>query len=140
MFSHILLPLDLDEPSSWRKALPAALSLTRNFSCRLTLYTVISNPDAAEAAEWSAIGYREFVSVTEARLSNLAAEIEDAPGVSTRVGRGSVYRSIVEDARVMGADLIVMSAHRPEMKDYLLGAHAARVVRHAHCSVFIVRE
>ncbi len=33
-----------------------------------------------------------------------------------------------------------LTAHRPEMDDYLLGSHAARVVRHAPCSVFIVRQ
>jgi nucleotide-binding universal stress UspA family protein len=28
----------------------------------------------------------------------------------------------------------------PELKDYLLGAIAAKVVRHADCSVMMVRE
>jgi hypothetical protein len=28
----------------------------------------------------------------------------------------------------------------PAMKDYLLGTYAARVVRHAHCSVLVARE
>jgi nucleotide-binding universal stress UspA family protein len=37
------------------------------------------------------------------------------------------------------ADLIVVGSHRPAMKDYLLGTNAARVVRHAHCSVLVVR-
>ena len=37
-------------------------------------------------------------------------------------------------------DLIVMASHRPELKDYLLGPNAARVVRHARQSVFVVRE
>ncbi|QPQ54955.1 universal stress protein [Allosphingosinicella flava] len=140
MFSHILLPLDLDEPSSWRAALPVALSLARHFRARLTLYTVISNAHAAAKAEWSAIGYRELLSVAEARLANLASEIREPPEISTRVGSGNIWRSIIGDARELGADLIVMSAHRPEMKDYLIGAHAAGVVRHADCSVFIVRE
>ena len=38
------------------------------------------------------------------------------------------------------ADLIVMASHRPELKDFLLGPNAARVVRHANCSVLVVRE
>ena len=36
-------------------------------------------------------------------------------------------------------DLIVMASHRPELKDYLIGPNAARVVRHADCSVQVVR-
>jgi nucleotide-binding universal stress UspA family protein len=35
--------------------------------------------------------------------------------------------------------MIVMASHRPEMSDYLLGANAARVVRHAKISVLVVR-
>ena len=38
------------------------------------------------------------------------------------------------------ADLIVVGSHRPAMRDYLLGTNAARVVRHAHCSVLVARE
>ncbi|MEP3300223.1 MAG: universal stress protein, partial [Pseudoruegeria sp.] len=37
------------------------------------------------------------------------------------------------------ADLIVIGAHRPDFKDYLLGPNAARVVRHSECSVYVVR-
>jgi nucleotide-binding universal stress UspA family protein len=40
----------------------------------------------------------------------------------------------------MNADLIVLAAHRPELKDYLLGPNASRVVRHAKCSVYVIRE
>ena len=50
-----------------------------------------------------------------------------------------VYEAILNIARKTGADLIVVAAHRPELKDYLLGPNAARVVRHANCSVLVVR-
>jgi len=33
----------------------------------------------------------------------------------------------------------VLASHRPDLKDYLLGPNAARVVRHADRSVFVVR-
>lgn len=140
MYRHLLLPLDLDEPSSWTKALPTAVSLARHFQARLTLYTVLSDVHAAARTEWSPAGYRELVDVMKARLDTLADEIPPLPGLATRVGTGNAYRSIVREARFIGADLIVLSAHRPEMRDYLLGAHASGVVLHADCSVFVVRE
>lgn len=40
----------------------------------------------------------------------------------------------------LGCDLIVLSSHRPEMRDYLIGPNAARVVRHAKQSVLVVRD
>ena len=42
-------------------------------------------------------------------------------------------------ANDIGAEMIVMASHRPEMKDFLLGPNAARVVRHAKRSVTVIR-
>ncbi len=53
---------------------------------------------------------------------------------------GKIYQQILETAKRIGADLIVMGSHRPELKDYLLGPNASRVVRHAGCSVMVIRE
>ena len=49
-------------------------------------------------------------------------------------------RVILATAKKVRADLIVMAAHRPEFRDYLLGPNAYRVVRHAECSVLVVRR
>jgi nucleotide-binding universal stress UspA family protein len=51
-----------------------------------------------------------------------------------------VYEEILATARDLKADLIVMASHRPELKDYLLGPNAARVVRHSDVSVLVVRN
>jgi nucleotide-binding universal stress UspA family protein len=59
--------------------------------------------------------------------------------VHPHVLHGRVYDQIIEAANRVGADVIVMGSHRPELKDYLLGPNAARVVRHATQSVFVVR-
>ena len=47
---------------------------------------------------------------------------------------------IVKAAQQTNCDLIVMASHRPELSDFLLGPNAARVVRHAACSVMIIRD
>jgi universal stress protein F len=56
------------------------------------------------------------------------------------VAEGRIYREILKAAQTIQADLIVMGSHHPELKDYLLGPNAAKVVRHADCSVMVVRE
>jgi nucleotide-binding universal stress UspA family protein len=56
------------------------------------------------------------------------------------VTNGTVYEEILRTAKEIGCDVIVMASHRPELKDYLLGPNAARVVRHANCSVLVVRD
>jgi nucleotide-binding universal stress UspA family protein len=42
-------------------------------------------------------------------------------------------------AEEKGADLIIIASHRPGLKDYFLGSTAAKVVRHAKCSVLVIR-
>ena len=43
-------------------------------------------------------------------------------------------------AKEIGADLIVMTSHRPAMRTYFLGSNAGHVVRYAKCSVLVVRD
>lgn len=139
MYRSILVPVDLDEPSSWEKAIPTAIALCQCFEAPLALVTVVPDWNLILDAQWSPIAYREFVDVAQARLATLAASLVGIAEVGQHVATGGVYRGILDVAERIGADLIVLSSHRPEMKDYLLGANASRVVRHARCSVFVVR-
>lgn len=56
------------------------------------------------------------------------------------VENGTVYREIVEAAKDLDIQHIVMGAHRPSLADFLLGPNSARVARHAGCSVTVVRD
>lgn len=139
MYRSILVPVDLDQPSSWEKALPTAVTLCRCFDASLALVTVVPDWTLMLEAQWSPIAFREFIDVASARLATLAGSVTEI-AAAHHVETGGVYAGIIAAAERIGADLIVLSSHRPEMKDYLLGANAARVVRHAKCSVFVVRQ
>jgi nucleotide-binding universal stress UspA family protein len=52
---------------------------------------------------------------------------------------GSVYDDVLQEAEKSAADLIVVGSHRPSMATYLIGSNAVRIVRHAKCSVLVVR-
>ncbi len=52
---------------------------------------------------------------------------------------GSPGPAITEYAEEIGADCIIVGSHKPDLQDYLLGSTAARVVRHAPCSVHVLR-
>jgi nucleotide-binding universal stress UspA family protein len=52
---------------------------------------------------------------------------------------GSVYNEVLAEAKKIGADLIVVGSHRPGMATYLLGSNASTIVRHAECSVLVIR-
>src|SRR5258705_7633879 len=64
----------------------------------------------------------------------------DPARVSSTVRQGGIYHEVLEEAKAIGADLIVMSSHRPAMKTYFLGSNAGHVVRYAKCSVLVVRR
>jgi universal stress protein F len=139
MYRTILVPVDLDQPSSWAKALPTAAALCRSFGAELALVTVIPDKALALEAQWSPIAYREMLDLAHARLGALAEDVRPL-AAAVHVEAGSIYGGILTVADRIHADLILLASHRPAMKDYLLGANAARVVRHARCSVFVVRD
>ena len=139
MYSRILVPLDLDEPSSWSKAVPVAQAMAKAFDASVTLCTVVPDSVAMIEAQWSRLSFQALLDKASAKLSLLAHEL-DCEDVETEVGMGNIAGGILSVAESIGADLIVVSSHRPEMKDWVLGANAARVVRHAGCSVMVVRD
>ena len=59
--------------------------------------------------------------------------------LEVRISSGNPYKAILEVAKEEGADLIVLASHRPGLQDYFLGSTAAKVVRHAECSVLVRR-
>ena len=74
------------------------------------------------------------------RLKEFATEhgVDEIAEVVVREGHPST--KILEFANETSADIIVIASHDPGLVDYLLGSVAARVVRHAHCSVLVTRE
>lgn len=61
------------------------------------------------------------------------------PAVVSEVRMGAASSQILQSAEDTGADLIMIASHRPGLSDYFIGSTAARVVRHAQCSVLISR-
>jgi nucleotide-binding universal stress UspA family protein len=144
MFKEILLPIDLNDPSSWKKALPVALQLVDKFGCKLHLMTVVPAFGMAVVGGYFPPDFeKKAIAAANDKLHEWSREHLPA-GVTAQhiVAHGTVYEEIVETRKKLGdgLDLIVMASHRPDLKDYLIGPNAARVVRHAQVSVLIVRE
>lgn len=55
------------------------------------------------------------------------------------IRHGTVFDEVVTQAKKSKADAIVMASAKPKFRSYLLGSNAAKIVRHAPCSVFVVR-
>ena len=77
--------------------------------------------------------------VRKSALAAIAERVGDRTDVKAVVLSGSPGITITEYAEQIGADCIIVGSHKPELQDYLLGSTAARIVRHAPCSVHVLR-
>jgi nucleotide-binding universal stress UspA family protein len=60
--------------------------------------------------------------------------------VATAIVQGDPKSIILDDAKAWGADLIVLGSHgRKGLERFMLGSVSESVLRHAHCSVEIIR-
>jgi nucleotide-binding universal stress UspA family protein len=142
MYKDILLALDINDEATWHKALPVADELRRNFAANLHVLTVVPDFGMSIVAQHFPADF-EKKALTEAktRLEALVGEsLDDLGNVRLVVEQGSVHKEIVAAAKVVGADLIVISSSKPGLRDYLLGPNAAQVVRQAESSVLVVRD
>lgn len=140
MFQKILLPVDLSAPPSWEQALPAALRLG---GPDVALHVVSVLPDFGMSLvggyfdkDFEAKALHE---IGETLTAWVAEHVPETVSVTPHVLHGRIYDEILRAADKLAVDAIVMASHRPELSDYLLGPNAARVVRHARQSVFVVR-
>ena len=142
MFKNILAAIDLNEDSSWEKAVPTAVGLCQSTGARLTLLTVIPDFGMSIVSQHFPEGYAESaLAETRAKLSDFASEhVPDGVERTVLVAQGTIYEEIIRAGGEVSADLIIVAPHRPSLKDYLLGPNASRVVRHSKCSVLVIRD
>jgi nucleotide-binding universal stress UspA family protein len=140
MFRTILVPVDIDDVETSRPALDRAMALAEGSGGTLRVIYVRSLVPTS---------FMEFVpphfdtaqqGEAEKRLATLVQGIRlPKERVSSVVTMGGVYHDVLQEAEKIGADLIVVGSHRPTMATYLIGSNAATIVRHARCSVLVVR-
>jgi nucleotide-binding universal stress UspA family protein len=141
MADVVLLPVDLNSEDSEKKPLAEALKLLSKGG-ELHVVTVLPDFGMSQVSGFFRQGYEsEAIRKCGTALAqwvndNVPDEVETHPHVL----HGTIYDEILRAANRLNADVIVMGAHRPELRDYLLGPNAARVVRHAAQSVYVVRS
>jgi len=141
MYRRIVLAVDLADSSPKPKGLAEALELAEASQGELRLVNVQPMLPATFMEYVPADFDAEQEARATAALEMIVARI-NAPNVrvSCVVASGGVYHELLAEAAKWGADLIVVGSHRPVMSDYLLGSNAKTIVRHAQCSVLVVRE
>ena len=141
MFRHILVPVDLADTELAKPSLETAVSLARTSGGDVRLLNVLPMTPVMLAEYVPPDFDAQQRQSAEEALSIIAKECGLAAAhASWTVRQGGIYHEVLEEAKQMRADLIVMTSHRPAMRTYFLGSNAGHVVRYAKCSVLVVRH
>jgi len=139
MYQRILLPVA--DPDLAKPALETAVMLAKATKGTIRLMNVLPmTPPMLVEYVPEDFDLQQRKSAEDA-LSIIASEMTSQAGkVSSVVRQGGTYQEILEEAKEIDADLIVMSSHRTGVRTYFLGSVAGHVVRYASCSVMVVRR
>ncbi|MCG3116971.1 MAG: universal stress protein [Candidatus Manganitrophus sp. SA1] len=143
---HLLVATDFSACS--KEALDHAIQLALRMNGRMTLLHIFESPffypaetslgSYPEVYQW----LQDFKQEELKKLHILTDEIrkKDLP-VEPIFKEGVPSVEIIQTAKEVGADLIVMGTHgRKGLSHVVMGSVAERVAREAPCPVFIVRE
>lgn len=135
MYKNILVPVAFETGRDTMKSIQIAEALAEPGATVTALHVIEEIP--SYVAQYLPEGQIEanLHEVQEALAQKLAQHVE----ISVKVIEGHAGHSIVDYAAENKVDCIVIASHRPGLQDLFLGSTAARVVRHAPCSVHVVR-
>ena len=136
MYKSILIPVDLANVTRVNSLVDNA-SVHSSSNSKIILLNVVE-----EIPRWAAVELPrgildKSVQSSLEKLKALAASASIEVEVEVRVGHP--YKTILEVAEEKSAELIIVASHQPELQNFFLGSTAAKVVRHATCSVLVVR-
>jgi nucleotide-binding universal stress UspA family protein len=143
MYKSVLVPLDIHDPENCAQILEQLPHLCAGAETKVQLLTVLPQDESLGwAKQFVPEGFVDgLIEDATNLLENMAQSLRDLDIVScVMVTSGNTYVETLRIAEQQRADLIVIGSGRDELKDFLLGPSAARIVRHADCSVLVVRS
>lgn len=136
MYKSIVVAIDTAQMERGEQILEKAISLL-NADGTLTLVNVVE-----ELPTYLAIDVpTDLMGAARKDANDKLQQLRDRAGIAATVDvrAGAPAHEILAAAQIYGADLIVLASHKPDFSNYLIGATADRVVRHAKCSVLVDR-
>ena len=140
MFKKILVPVDPAEPAFAEEALKKAAQFSREHGSKVHLLGVCPEVQSFVASQLPEGFQAKEERETRKMLDELAKGLDLVPeAVDTEVRTGSVYHEVIDSAQETGCDLVLMTSHKPGLATYFIGSNAAHIVRHAPCSLMVLR-
>jgi nucleotide-binding universal stress UspA family protein len=141
MYKRILVPIDLADVELAKPAIATALMMARDSNGSVRLVNVLPMTPVMLAEYVPPDFEAQQRAAAKEAIGIVARETGFGPDrITTNVRQGTIDREILDEAKEMRADIIVMSSHRAGLRTYFLGSNAGHVVRYAACSVLVVRQ
>lgn len=137
MFRNIMVPVDLKHADHLTRALEASAQLGRQFGATVT-YVAVTPETPTSVAHNPA----EFQTKLEAFARDQAERhghetaAKSFPSHDPTIDLDDTLLKAADD---LGADLIVMASHIPNVADHVWPSHGGQVAKRAKASVFVVR-
>jgi len=136
MYKSILVPIDLAHVMEGKNTLEIARANLEEGG-NVTLLNVVEDIPKWAAAQ---LPKGTIERAMKNAVQQLKAMCEKCDGMADfEVRTGHTYQVILEVAQEKNAELIIIASHRPGFREIYLGSTAAKVVRHATCSVHVMR-
>ena len=135
MYNKVLVPMALDHGIS-----PQTLAIAKAICSDGGAITALHVFEVPKGSVSAYIGEDTVERGFRAARALLQDKVAGMAGVTPDITRGQAHRAITRYAVEHGFDCIVIGSHKPGFADYLIGSTAARVVRHAPCSVHVHRD
>lgn len=145
MFRHILCPTDLGERAFI--ALKKAVQIAHQYNSKITMLNVHPEFMDKEAREMLRVSFdrlkEKYRQIAVESREEMRSEIKRLHAEDIEVDyilrEGQPYKSIVETAEQLNADLIVICTDgRDNIKDFLAGTITERVINEADCPVLVI--
>ena len=134
MYDHILIPVAPGHFGEYERALAVAQALLGTAG-KISVLTVLEELPAYVGTHIPP----DQLQKQRAEVSvELKLQFQDR-GIETHVVFGHSANSILDWADRHNVDCILVLSHRPGLSDFFIGSTAARIVRHAKCSVHVLR-
>ncbi|WP_166416008.1 universal stress protein [Cochlodiniinecator piscidefendens] len=134
MYKHILVPVAPDHVNDCDAQLDVARRLLDEGG-KISVLSVLEELPSYIGSYFSKEQLKESI----ATFGNELKTVMPSDHITTHVLSGHPTNSVLNWAEKNNADCIIVASHRAGLADLLLGSTAARVVRHAQCSVVVLR-
>ncbi|MGF1725155.1 universal stress protein [Photobacterium nomapromontoriensis] len=142
MYKQILVPVDLNDPGFADKAIEAAIWHAKNTDATIHLLNVLPGIHMAMVSSYfPKDAARKMLQDSQHRLK-VFAEQHIPPEIVHHhsVTEGKTWTTILDYAKGIGADLIIIPSHQRSTFDkVMLGSVAAKIVENSPINVLVIK-